>query len=77
MILKNPTETQDAGSSPDGRGPAVEMLNCLRVTDVYQIPALLSPAEIVFIGDIPGKYTWSESVLKKLGKAGYKKIDEI
>lgn len=66
LLLKNPPETQDTASSSDGRGTATEMLNCLKVTDVYQIPALLSPAKIIFIGEIPAKYTWSQNLLKKL-----------
>ena len=44
------------------------MLNCLRITDVYQIPALLSPASIQFAGKIPPAYQWSQDLLAKLGK---------
>ncbi len=68
LILKNPPESQDKPSQPDGRGPATEMLNCLRVTDVYQLPALLFPTNIKFIGKMPSAYLWSEKILKKLGK---------
>ncbi len=68
LILKNPPETQDQPSSPDGKGPATEMLNCLRITDVYQIPALLSPACIHFVGKMPPAYQWSQDLLVKLAK---------
>ncbi|MBG0859291.1 MAG: acetylxylan esterase [Bacteroidales bacterium] len=68
IILKDPPATQDAPSSPDGRGAAIEMLNCLRVTDVYQLPALLTPAEVIFVGDVPESYKWSEDILIRLGK---------
>lgn len=68
LILRNPPETQDQPSNPNGKGPAIEMLNCLRITDVYQIPALLTPAKTLFSGEIPPAYQWSENVLKKAGK---------
>lgn len=77
IVLKNPPETQDTGSNPDGRGDAVEMINCLRITDVYQLPALLYPTDIVFMDDIPEKYIWSENILKGLGKKGFKELGEI
>jgi dienelactone hydrolase len=69
LILKNPPETQDMGSSPDGKGPATEMLNCLRITDVYQLPALLTPTTVTFEGAIPPAFSWSGDILEKLGKA--------
>jgi cephalosporin-C deacetylase-like acetyl esterase len=71
VILKNPPETQDQASNPDGRGPAIEMLNCLRITDVYQIPALLEPAKTIFADEIPPAYLWSEKVLEKAGKGPF------
>lgn len=67
LLLENPPETQNTASSPDGRGAATEMLNCLRVTDVYQIPALLTTTKVIFIGDMPGKYKWSANLLNRLG----------
>jgi len=68
IILKDPPATQDAPSRPDGRGEAIEMLNCLRFTDVYQLPALLYPAEVSMTGQIPETYHWSARILEKLGK---------
>ena len=68
LILKDPPETQDQSGSPDGKGPATEMLNCLRITDIYQIPALLSPAKVHFTGNMPPAYQWSQDLLIKLGK---------
>jgi dienelactone hydrolase len=67
LILKNPPETQDRTSRRDGQGAATEMLNCLRITDVYQIPALLAPASVTFEGEIPTTYRWSDDLLEKLG----------
>jgi hypothetical protein len=77
LILKNPPASQDVASSPDGRGPAIEMLNCLRVTDVYQIPALLDNAEIVFIGELPDTYKWSENTLIRLDKKPFIRINNL
>ncbi|VAW24971.1 Acetyl xylan esterase, partial [hydrothermal vent metagenome] len=66
LILGNPPATQDAPSRPDGRGETIEMLNCLRITDVYQIPALLYPTKISFSGEIPETYRWSERIIERL-----------
>ena len=68
LILSNPPESQDSPSQPDGRGAAIEMLNCLRITDLYQLPALLTPTKINFRGEVPEAYQWSEKVLQDLGK---------
>jgi cephalosporin-C deacetylase-like acetyl esterase len=69
LILQNPPASQDMPSRPDGRGPATEMLNCLRITDIYQLPALLMPAEIKFQGVVPETYQWSEKTLEELDKS--------
>ncbi len=63
LILKDPPESQDSPSQPDGRGAAIEMLNCLRITDLYQLPALLWPAQIEFQGEVPEAYQWSENII--------------
>ena len=67
LILESPPATQNAPSRPDGRGPAVEMLNCLRITDLPQVAGLLFPAEIVFSGDRPATYAWAEELYRNLG----------
>ncbi len=68
LILKNPPVTQNAPSNPNGRGPAIEMLNVLRVTDVWQIPGLLYPAEVVFVDTLPQRYQWSRELYRTLGE---------
>jgi hypothetical protein len=68
VILRDPPETQDQPGEPSGKGPATEMLNCLRITDVYQIPALLTPARVEFDGKMPAAFQWSCDVLAKAGK---------
>lgn len=77
LILKDPPETQDTASNPDGRGAAIEMLNCLRITDVYQLPALLAPADILFLGKMPEAYKWSEKILVMLGKKSITIADKL
>ena len=59
LVVKNPIETQNTPSQPNGRGPAVEMLNCLRITDVWQIPALLPNTNVGLLGEVPETYQWS------------------
>ena len=66
LVLKNPVATQDVASRTDGKGEAIEMLNCLRFTDVYRLPALILPTKTDFIGDIPENYKWSQDIIEKL-----------
>ncbi|MEQ8813020.1 MAG: acetylxylan esterase [Imperialibacter sp.] len=75
VILNNPPATQDVTSDPEGKGPAIEMLNCLQATDVNQIPALIWPAKTTFVGDVPEAYQWSENILKRLGRGGFARND--
>lgn len=72
LVLKDPPASQDVGSNPDGRGTATEVLNCLRITDLWQLPVLLAPAEVTFAGEMPASYQWSDKILKKLGKNSLK-----
>lgn len=66
VILKNPVATQDAESRKDGKGEATEMLNCLRITDVNRLPALILPTRTSFIGEIPPAYEWSLNLIKEM-----------
>lgn len=67
VLLQNPPATQNAPSQPDGRGDAIEMLNCLRITDLPQAAGLLLPAETVFVGEPPETYRWAFDTLDRLG----------
>jgi len=69
LFLEAPPATQDAPSQPDGRGDALEMLACLRVTDLAQVAGLLYPTELVFIGECPSTYEWAQNLYQKLGNA--------
>ena len=66
LVLQNPTATQDVSSRTDGKGEALEMLNCLRVTDVNQLPALIYPTKVTFTGNIPDTYQWSQDIIKTI-----------
>lgn len=70
LFLENPPATQNVPGEKDGRGPTLEMLACLRTTDLPQVAGLLWPAELVLIGNTPGTYEWAESLYKNLGGTG-------
>jgi cephalosporin-C deacetylase-like acetyl esterase len=67
IILHNPPATQDAPGNRHGIGDAIEMLNCLRITDLPQVAGLLFPAELVFLGPRPASYLWAEDLYYRLG----------
>jgi cephalosporin-C deacetylase-like acetyl esterase len=67
IILHSPPATQNAASSKQGIGAAIEMLNCLRITDLPQVAGLLFPAELVFVGPRPASYRWAEELYSRLG----------
>ncbi len=67
IILHNPPATQNAASHKQGIGAAIEMLNCLRITDLPQVAGLLFPAELVFVGPRPASYRWAEELYSRLG----------
>ncbi len=70
LILEGAPATQDAAGQRDGRGPAIEMLNCLRITDLPQVAGLLWPAELVLVGETPATYRWAEEIYRRLGAPG-------
>ncbi len=66
VLLQNPPATQNAPSEPDGRGQAIEMLNCLRMTDLPQVAGLLFPENMVIIGSMPDSYDWAKQLYQTL-----------
>jgi cephalosporin-C deacetylase-like acetyl esterase len=68
VIVESPPATQNAPGNPDGTGEAIEMLNCLRFTDLPYLAGLLYPAELIFVGDRPDAYRWAEELYSMLGK---------
>lgn len=71
VLLRDPPATQNAPSEPDGRGEAIEMLNCLRITDLPQVAGLLFPANIVGIGPLPDSYDWARKLYSTLNEPGH------
>ena len=67
LILDSAPATQNAPSERDGRGPALEMLSCLRITGLAQVAGLLYPTELVFVGECPLPYDWAEGIYRRLG----------
>lgn len=72
VILEQPPATQNAPSNPDGTGDAIEMLNCLRYTDLPYVAGLLCPADLVLVSEYPETYQWTEALYNKLGEKLYK-----
>ena len=70
VFLDSPPPTQNAASQPDGKGPAIEMLNCLRYTDLPQVAGLLYPAQIVVAGRWPSSYSWAEELYRSMNPPG-------
>jgi hypothetical protein len=78
LFLEAPPATQNAPGEKDGRGPAIEMLNCLRITDLAQVAGLLFPTAIVLAGAAPETYAWAEELYRKLGAAGkFHRVKEL
>ncbi len=78
VLLESPIATQNAASQPNGKGPATEMLNCLRYTDAPHLAGLLHPAEIVIAGDFPSSYSWGEDLYRRLGSAAkFQRVNAI
>jgi pimeloyl-ACP methyl ester carboxylesterase len=71
LTLVDPPATQDAPSEPNGRGAAIEMLNCLRFTDLPHIAGLLWPAKVAIVGECPETYGWARQVHARLGAPGH------
>ncbi len=69
-VMGDPPATQNAPSQPDGRGPCIEMLSCLRVSDLPEVAGLLWPAELVFKDWRPESYELAEETYRNLGAPG-------
>ncbi|NND34505.1 MAG: hypothetical protein HKN76_18105, partial [Saprospiraceae bacterium] len=61
-----------------GKGPAIEMLNCLQITDLAQVTALMFPKPVAFLDAIPPSYQWTENLYERLGEPkAFKKITKL
>ena len=78
LILKDPPASQNLSSPPDGTGPALEMLNVLRITDLPQVAGLMFPKQLISIGDFPNEYQWVKDLYQKLGSPqNFKKVEKL
>lgn len=77
LIVKSPPESQNTGSQPDGRGEAIEMLNCLRITDLAQVAGLVLTTKFIGIGELPETYNWTKSVYKKFNPDYHQMINDF
>ncbi len=67
LLIGNPPPTQNARSNEDGTGEAIEMLNCLRITDLPQVAGILYPTQVVFVGEPHTNYAWVNDTAVSLG----------
>ncbi|MCU6793384.1 hypothetical protein OB236_14855 [Paenibacillus sp. WQ 127069] len=70
VIIQNPPVTQNAPSEPDGTDSAIEIIHSLRYTDLPQVAGLLWPKPLVFIGQRPETYRWTEQLYRQMGHPG-------
>jgi cephalosporin-C deacetylase-like acetyl esterase len=70
VILHDPPPTHLTPSNPDGADRAIEMLNCLKYTDLPYLAGALWPINIVFLGPRPREYAWTEEIYEKIGSPG-------
>lgn len=70
VLLENPPATQNVAGEKDGRGAALEMLDCLRITDLAQVAGMLWPAELILLGKTPVTYDWAAELYQRLGEPG-------
>ena len=75
ILVKNPPESQNLPSEADGRGQAIEMLNCLRITDLAQVAGLNMDTKFIGIGKLPATFNWTKSVYEKLNPKNFQTID--
>lgn len=66
VYVQDPPATQDAADRVDGTNIPTEMLNCLQITDVNQLPALVFPTKAILMGNVPESYKWSQQLIGQL-----------
>lgn len=77
VVLKDAPATQNQASRPDGRGEAIEMLNCLRVTDLAQVAALNPNTKLIGLGPLPETFSWTKGVYGLFDPAHYQIIHDF
>ncbi|MDC6366824.1 MULTISPECIES: alpha/beta hydrolase family protein [Flavobacteriaceae] len=78
LLLNNLPETQDMEGDPEGKKLALELLNCLKITDIAQVVGLHYPKQTVLTGPLPKTYNWAEQLYTDLGeKQSFIKTDQL
>lgn len=78
LFLESPPATQNAPGEKDGRGPAIEMLGCLRIVDLPHVAGLLFPTTVVVAGAPPASYDWARDLYARLGAPkGYQTVKSL
>lgn len=78
IFLHSPPGTQDVSSEANGKGSALEMLNCLRYTDLPYLAGLLYPAQVIMSGDVPSTYAWAEQLHGRMAPPGsFRRVAEM
>jgi hypothetical protein len=67
LVMKDVPPTLDLPGAKDGRDASFELLNALQIIDNYQVPALLNPTRVVFLGEMEDNFSWSVNVLDNIG----------
>lgn len=70
VALKDPPASQNLPSQSNGFDNVTEIINSLRHTDLAQVAGLIWPAGLIFLGNRPESYRWSENVHHQLGEPG-------
>lgn len=70
IILEDLPASLNLTSDSEGKDPSFEIINSLRYADLPTVAALLWPTKIIFVGDRPDTYRYTEEVYRQLGNPG-------
>ncbi|WP_407267929.1 alpha/beta hydrolase family protein [Radiobacillus sp. PE A8.2] len=70
VILKNPPATQNISKDGSQTSQHLEIINCLRYTDLAHLAGMLWPTKIIFVGDRPKTFDLTEKMHRELGGPG-------
>jgi len=77
IIIKDPPASQDIPGEKDGSGETIEMLNCLRVTDLAQVAGIIPVKNFIALGKLPETYQWTEDLFKKIKHTNFHSIESV
>lgn len=77
LIIKDPPASQNLPSNADGSGDAIEMLNCLRITDLAQVAGIVPVKQFISVSELPDTYQWTDAVFRKFRPGEFKSIKSL